>query len=627
MVRGLTLVDVLGQLNNDSGETIDLSDTEVVNAFISDNETLIVHPAESFGGLATPYPTNLIQDAGPVAYWRMGDTTGAATGLYDSSPFGVKQNATPNGTLTYGNAGGVPGSLAIGFDGSSGYGSAASSPQLAIPGTCTIETWLKANSLSAVQTLISKGSGGEYEIDIGTDGSVTFSFGGTSSTNFLNAATSEVDTVNNALTTTASNGSTGDWGAGSNTTLAQSTTTVYSGAPYSAQLTSGASGTVLMNLQYDNAVTVGTQYCFTCFIYSPVSTTASLELDWRDSSHNYLSFDSNSNQGTQVTLAAGTWTQVVLTTTAPSGTAYVTPLVSMQATAGSQSFYVDALVLSPWKEWAATGNCHAAQSATQAHSGTHSMQLLSTASGTMSATTTNKYTVTPGTTYTAYAWFYTTATGQTAQVAVPVYNSSGTLQTTYTSSSVNLTQNAWTQVSFTFTPTSGQVQAALRPQPVAGAAGQAIYADTMFLGIAGGGSNVSATVCPAGSITAGAWHHLAVVRNNNALTVTGFVDGAQKTVVNYTGSAAATGNAVFLGAKNNGGTASQFFNGLLSEMALYARLLTAGQVANRYAWGTAANATAPGWGNENWGAFQWTNPGSSTSAVYGTDTWGSATYG
>ncbi|MFJ5532501.1 LamG-like jellyroll fold domain-containing protein [Streptomyces sp. NPDC093261] len=807
MARGLTLTDVIAQLNSDSQDSIDLSDTEVVDVFVGDAETLSIHPAETIAAPSVPYPVNLLDDAGPQGYWRMDDLNGTS-GIYDSSPFGVKQNGTANGTLTYGVAGAMNGSKGITFDGSTGYISVPSSPQLAVPGTCAFECWLKVTSLAAVQTVISKGAGSEYEVDINTDGSVSLSFGGSSADNFLDAPTAGLESISNildantsTLTTdisgwTAASGSqtqtltktysctdtatydtngnnragydngycyqgyfsstngnqfsliqfnasqiqsdlagasitkvevylsdvgwyynsggtaiigyyrnitnlsgnqsysnvSADWNqagfssgqaqwvtisnsigtalqngtalgialgkapnnsltyygyfhgfgqsgapqlrityqvnvTSTNTTIARSSTQDKDGDGFSAAITATAAGNASMFTSNSWPVSPNTPYTFSAWIWSPVATTANLELDWRDSNFNFLTYDSNALQGNQPTLLASGWTQVLLTSTAPSNAYNVTPVVGVTATAASQTFYADVMVMSAFPWWVANDPDWVAQAGAHAHSGSYSLALIAQGANECAAETANLYSLTPGTTYTASFWCYTTKAGESANIAVNTYDANGTYQTQYARTGVALTQNAWTQVAFTFTPTGSQVQGRLIVAPVATAALEVIWVDDMFLGTPASSGVVTVTVCPAGTVTAGAWHHLAVVRNATASTVTGYFDGVQKASLGYTGSAVATSAAVFLGAKNNAGAAAQFFNGALDEVAFYSRLLTATEVANRYAWATSAACVSPSWGHQNWGQFQYANPGSPSSAQYGNANWGSSTYG
>lgn len=73
MTRALTLADVLRQLNDDSATQIDLSNTEVINVFYSDNEGAIATETVKNFDTLTPYDVTIIQDASPVGYWRLNE--------------------------------------------------------------------------------------------------------------------------------------------------------------------------------------------------------------------------------------------------------------------------------------------------------------------------------------------------------------------------------------------------------------------------------------------------------------------------------------------------------------------------------------------------------------------------
>lgn len=180
MLRALTLTDVIAQLQQDSGEDIPFNPTEVINALTADTETLIVGGETLSTSRITNYPVNLIQDVGPIGYWRLDDPTGAAT-VYDSSPFNTATypkvpGATP-GTVTFQAAGAMPGSYGAVLDGATGYIEITNRASLQQTGDLSIELWFKPTSLAASQALVSKGSTGEYHLLLGTDGSITLSMG------------------------------------------------------------------------------------------------------------------------------------------------------------------------------------------------------------------------------------------------------------------------------------------------------------------------------------------------------------------------------------------------------------------------------------------------------------------
>lgn len=269
--------------------------------------------------------------------------------------------------------------------------------------------------------------------------------------------------------------------------------------------------------------------------------------------------------------------------------------------------------------WAAGPNTTISQSTAQAHTGTHSLAMTATAAGNCSAVTNAQYAVTTGTVYTASCWVYTPNVGRQCYMEIDFYNSGSTYIGYTDSATLTLTQNAWTQISFTATAPAGAATFVLIMVPKAVNAGETFYGDTITLSPLSGSSTL--TLLPAGSITTGIWSHIAVTRSTSAMTATGYLNGVAQTTTAWTGAVAATSNAATLGA--TAGTASHFFNGVLDEVVVYDRSLSATQVANRYTWATAADCTATGYGTGTYGATAYPLSGSPTDSGYGSAaTWG-----
>lgn len=180
MLRALTLVDILNQLNTDSSADVSYNANEVINQLAADSETLLLTNETLTATLATDYPLNITQDAGPVGYWRLDDAV-ASTTAYDSSPWATGQYpkvpAGVNGTVTFGTTGAMTGSTGATFNGSTGYLEVANTASLQRTGDLTIEFWLKTASLAAAQVVISKGTTGEYHVLLNTNGSVSLLMG------------------------------------------------------------------------------------------------------------------------------------------------------------------------------------------------------------------------------------------------------------------------------------------------------------------------------------------------------------------------------------------------------------------------------------------------------------------
>lgn len=135
------------------------------------------------------------------------------------------------------------------------------------------------------------------------------------------------------------------WGASTNSTVTYETAQVHKGT-HSIGMTSTASGNTSVLGTETPAVVAGNTYRFNAWIYSPVTTTANLEIDWHSAS-TYLGFDSNTNQGGAIAISAG-WNQVQLTTTAITGSTLVDAYIQCAATTSAQEFYLSEIWLVPY---------------------------------------------------------------------------------------------------------------------------------------------------------------------------------------------------------------------------------------------------------------------------------------
>lgn len=158
----------------------------------------------------------------------------------------------------------------------------------------------------------------------------------TGGANMLSANASDLET------------SVADWSAGSNTTLADSFGQAHTGTE-ACRMTATASGGVSMITATDYAVTAATNYVFAGWIWSPVATTATLELDWRNSSHSFIGFSSQT-----YTVPANTWTPMVMTATSVALSAFAVAIISTTATGAGQQFYADTISLRGPQTWSVT---------------------------------------------------------------------------------------------------------------------------------------------------------------------------------------------------------------------------------------------------------------------------------
>lgn len=126
------------------------------------------------------------------------------------------------------------------------------------------------------------------------------------------------------------------WDAGSNTTIAQSTTQALDGT-HSLQLTSGASGTISATTH--NRVTglsANTLYAASYWLYPTLQITAHVEVDWYTAT-TYIS----TGVGADQTVPANVWTQIGAPMTSVATTQQCVPIIVINATAASQLFYCD----------------------------------------------------------------------------------------------------------------------------------------------------------------------------------------------------------------------------------------------------------------------------------------------
>jgi hypothetical protein len=99
--------------------------------------------------------------------------------------------------------------------------------------------------------------------------------------------------------------------------------------------------------------------------------------------------------------------------------------------------------------WGLTSNCSITNTTAQALDGTHSLQLSSTAAGTMSTATTTTIPVTQGQTYTAIANFRTAVSGRSCTVQINWGDNNTLSLSSSVSSSVTDTTGGWTKASVT----------------------------------------------------------------------------------------------------------------------------------------------------------------------------------
>jgi hypothetical protein len=191
VLRALSLVDVLAQLNQDSQTDVPFDPSEVINQFVADQETLNVGSETLTLATITDYPVNVIQDVGPVAYWRLDDPL-ASTAVYDSSPWASttfpKVPGTVSGGMTFQVTGAMNGSKCATFDATTGYFEVANTASLQRVGDLTIEFWLKVTSLAAAQVIVSKGTTGEFHVLLNTNGSISLLMGPSYNTVVIPAA-------------------------------------------------------------------------------------------------------------------------------------------------------------------------------------------------------------------------------------------------------------------------------------------------------------------------------------------------------------------------------------------------------------------------------------------------------
>jgi hypothetical protein len=145
--------------------------------------------------------------------------------------------------------------------------------------------------------------------------------------------------------------------------------------------------------------------------------------------------------------------------------------------------------------WVAKTNCTIAQSSAQAHGGTKSLALTSTASGTMTAqhvtdspNGTTGFAVNGGGSYVASGWFRSAVSARTCEMQVHWFDSAGSSISTTTGSTITSSTSAWTQAASAHTAPATAVYAIVQATVVStGGASEVHYVDDVLF-VAGPGS-------------------------------------------------------------------------------------------------------------------------------------------
>lgn len=300
------------------------------------------------------------------------------------------------------------------------------------------------------------------------------------------------------------------WSAGANTTIARSTALKFNGAA-SMQMTATAAGSVTATTATRVAVTAGTEYTYRVPIGRATSASGQIStatVTWYSVPSGGTAISSSS-----ATLSLGTSTgffdsySVVACATAPAGATYAALSISVSSVAAAGVVYADTLyfgvstkfpgnllsynvqsIETDTSGWAVT-NATAIRSVVSfnADSGIYSMRLTATATGSMDASTVTAYSVTPGTEYLGYGWVYNpNATGVDVYAEIrwldggglPVGTNASTLWTVAGGSSFAFRTNT------VGTAPAGAATARLYIRPQATSAGQQVYIDECFLGVA-----------------------------------------------------------------------------------------------------------------------------------------------
>jgi len=288
-------------------------------------------------------------------------------------------------------------------------------------------------------------------------------------------------TTSNSLTgqNTGFEGGIGTWVTGLNSpTLADSSAKAHTGSD-SMSVTSTTAGTMAAKHVSSGtggiAVTPGRQcYVQAWFLAGSTARTCQVAINWYNSSGTLLTTSANAG----VADNTSTWTVSNTLATAPASAAFATVIIQVTGVAGSgEVHYVDdvELILLPAAldtgigplftgnsstfeggiaNWAATTNCTIAQSTAEAHTGTHSLSLTSTAAGAMAAQgcaaasiLTGGFAVTGGEVYYAGAWFWAASTTETVQVGIAWYDVNGNALSTAYGTGVTDSSTAWTLAS------------------------------------------------------------------------------------------------------------------------------------------------------------------------------------
>ncbi|MFI6444711.1 hypothetical protein [Kitasatospora sp. NPDC050543] len=295
------------------------------------------------------------------------------------------------------------------------------------------------------------------------------------------------------------------WTAGTNTTLAQSSTKFYAGSKSLAMTRTTSSGAASATTASRVAVTAGTvytAYAYYALVVAAAGRTATVRVDWWAASSGGTAISSvTSPTATLANSTAWNTPPPILIGTAPVGATFASVTLTVSGMSTSEVVCVDAIALGPpallagnllpyaaqsveqdATSWGAWFGCTLTRSATACQEGWWSLQATSTGTGNTDIGGPS-VTISPGSTYLAYAWVLPSTAGLTVSAEIRWQDASSVaIGTPQTVSWPALPTGTWTRCAVSGVAPAGAAKAILVMHPQATSAGQTWLLDQMFIG-------------------------------------------------------------------------------------------------------------------------------------------------
>ncbi|MGW0468336.1 hypothetical protein ACWDX6_24175 [Streptomyces sp. NPDC003027] len=296
------------------------------------------------------------------------------------------------------------------------------------------------------------------------------------------------------------------WSAGSNTTVARTTTHAYAGAA-SLRMTATSTGTVSASIVTMVSVTSGSPYTLYAYFANAATAagrTASVTVRWFSAIQGGNGMALGSETSGQVALPSTGWKTPppILVTKAPGGAAWASVTVTVHGVAAGTSAVVDLVTFGPpallegnllpysvqgcegdATGWQANWNATTDRTSTISFEGWWALQLTATEAGLARCITVDAFAVRAGTEYFGCAQVLAPAGGTEARIQIRWQDSTGALLSTSSQTWTSLTPD-WTRCGVVATAPPGATHARVVLEVVATAAGQPWVFDEVLLRVA-----------------------------------------------------------------------------------------------------------------------------------------------